>query len=411
MLQHLAADIYFQSMEHILVNEETKIELESGTHIHLVGIGGFGISAIARVLIGLGYRVSGSDQQLNDITAALEQKGVEIHKGHKAENITGADILLISSAIPDDNPEVLMAIKQEIPVVKRSEFLEVLTRETKTIAVAGTHGKTTTTSIIAKIMMEADLDPSIIVGGILPDIGGNGRAGSSGYFLIEADEYDYMFLGLDPTVSVVTNIDFDHPDIFPSREVYQQAFRMFVRRHQEGSVIVVNSDDEIAEELVLNSVGSGVKIETYGLRRGYWQALELRANQIGGTDFVVQKDGIDLGVARLRIPGNHNVQNALAAIAVATSLGLDIHAIHQSLGHFGGVNRRFEIKGEVGSVTVIDDYAHHPTEIKATLSAAQERFTGRAIWAIWQPHTYSRTKLFFNDFIDHVVALDVFKSR
>ena len=404
-------------MENIAVNEESKIELRPGTHIHLVGIGGFGISAIASVLRGQGYRVSGSDLQLNDITAALEEDGVEINKGHSAENIAEADILLISSAIPDDNLEVSAARKRGIPIVKRSDFLEVLLRGTKTIAVAGTHGKTTTTGLIAKIMLEAGLEPSIIVGGIVPEIGGNGRAGSGDYFLIEADEYDNMFLGLDPHVSVVTNIDFDHPDMFPSREVYQLAFEKYVRRHRAGSLIVVNTDDNVAHDLVVNSIGPGVKIETYGFETGNWRALELRPNQIGGTDFVVQKDGLDLGVARLRIPGSHNVLNALGAIAVGSSLGLDVHKMHKFLGQFGGVNRRFEIKGEVGSVTVIDDYAHHPAEIRVTLRAAREQFPGRAIWAIWQPHTYSRIKHLMTEFescfedADHVVALDVFKSR
>jgi UDP-N-acetylmuramate--alanine ligase len=404
-------------MEKSSVIHETKIVLEPGTHVHLVGIGGFGMSAIARVLVGQGYRVSGSDRQPNEITAGLQELGVVIHEGHSAENIMGADIVLISSAIPDDNPEIVFAKKQGLPVVKRYDFLSALTAGTRTIAIAGTHGKTTTTSIIAKIMLEADMDPSIIVGGILPDIGGNGRAGSGGYFLIEADEYDHMFLGLNPSISAVTNIEFDHPDIFPTKESYQRAFQEYVFRHKKGSLIVVNADDQIAQELVSINAGPGVRIETYGLKSGYWRGLEVRPNQVGGSDFVVQKDGIDLGVARLRIPGSHNVQNALAAIAVTSSLGLDLHEIHQALSYFGGVNRRFEIKGEVGSVMVIDDYAHHPTEIRATLKAARERFPGRAIWAIWQPHTYSRIKYLLSEFetcfaeADHVVALDVFKSR
>ncbi len=404
-------------MELIPVNEESNIELIPGTRIHLVGIGGFGRSAIARVLLGRGFRVSGSDQQLNDITAGLEEIGAEIHEGHAAKNIAGADLILISSAIPGGNPEVTEARKQGIPVVKRSVFLESLLRGKKTIAVAGTHGKTTTTSLIAKIILDAGLDPSIIVGGILPEIGGNGRAGSGDYFLIEADEYDHMFLGLAPYVSVVTNIDFDHPDMFPSRTIYQNVFKEYVRKHKEGSLIVVNSDDDAAQELVVNNAAAGVKIETYGLESGYWRALELRPNQLGGTDFVVQKNGLDLGLARLRIPGKHNVLNALGAIAVGSSLGLDIHMIHRSLGQFGGVNRRFELKGEVGSVTVIDDYAHHPAEIRATLRAAREQFPGRLIWAVWQPHTYSRVKHLMADFetcfadADQVVTLDVYKSR
>ncbi|MCC6605627.1 MAG: UDP-N-acetylmuramate--L-alanine ligase [Anaerolineae bacterium] len=397
--------------------------LKPNMHIHLIGIGGAGISAIAQVLLGRGFIVSGSDQQANESTAVLRTAGATIYKGHAASNIAGADLVVISSAIPASNPELQAARTANIPVMKRADFLGHLMADRIGIAVAGSHGKTTTTGMIAHILMEADLDPTVIVGGHLPSLGGNGRFGEGDYFVVEADEYDHMFLGLKPEVAIILNIEHDHPDIYPSEEEYRAAFAQFARLLPEGGHLVLCATDAgtaaLHEELNLTSI----ETTTYAIStsdnpgKADYQALDLRPNQLGGTDFLVQTEGQMIGLARLRLPGTHNVLNALAAIIVATDLGIDFNVIRSALGSFSGVNRRFELIGEVASVTIIDDYAHHPTEIEMTLKAARQRYPGRRIWAVWQPHTFSRTKLLLAKFAtcfaeaDKVVALDIYKSR
>jgi UDP-N-acetylmuramate--alanine ligase len=385
-------------------------------HIHLVGIGGFGLSAIAQVLLGKGYQVSGSDQKANQLSAELKKAGATIYVGHKAEQVKGADIVLISSAIPESNPELIAAREAGIPLVKRANFLGALMAGTHGIAVAGTHGKTTTTGMIAQILVTAGFDPSVIVGGILPALGTNGRAGQGEYFVVEADEYDHMFLGLRPQTAVVTNLEHGHPDLFPTADAYRQAFQDFISLLPPAGKLVVCADDAGVSELAQNTKLPGVQVMTYGLGKADWQAVDLRVNQSGGTDFLAQK-GIDIvGLARLRIPGEHNVRNALAAISVTSELGVDFSVIRQVLAEFG-VGRRFQVVGEVGDVTVVDDYAHHPTEIQATLAAARQRFPGRRIWAVWQPHTFSRTRLLLPEFAtsfadaDRVVLLDIYGSR
>jgi UDP-N-acetylmuramate--alanine ligase len=386
-------------------------------HIHLVGIGGFGLSAIARVLLGKGYRVSGSDQQANDLSAELAAAGAVIYEGHKGNQVAGADVVLISSAIPMENPEVVAAHEAGIPVLKRSDFLGALMAGTHGIAVAGSHGKTTTTGMLAQILVAAGLDPSVIVGGVLPAIDSNGRAGQGDYFVIEADEYDRMFLGLRPQTAVVTNLEHDHPDIYPTAASYRQAFQDFVSLLPPGGKLVVCTDDIGVTKLAHETTPPGVSVVTYGLETADWQALDLRVNQLGGSDFLVQNGSNIVGLARLRIPGEHNVRNALAAIAVSSELGVDFGVIRETLAEFGGIGRRFQMLGEIGDVTVVDDYAHHPTEIQATLAAARQRFPGRRIWAVWQPHTFSRTKLLLSEFstsfanADRVVLLDIYRSR
>ena len=405
------------------MSDET-FSLQPNMHIHLIGIGGSGISAIARVLVGRGFVVSGSDEQANEVTAALQAAGATIHLGHAAANINGAQAVVISSAIPEDNPELQAARATHIPVMKRSDFLGHLMADRIGIAVAGTHGKTTTTGMLAHILMEADLDPTVIVGGILPSLGSNGRFGEGDYFVVEADEYDHMFLGLRPEVAIITNIEHDHPDIFPAEADYRAAFEQFTKLLPEaGHLVACATDPETA--VLLEKVAAarrGNQHLRHWRRKGEqpkadYLALDLRPNQLGGTDFLVETQGEMMGLARLRIPGDHNVLNALAAIIVAADLGVDFNVIRAALGSFSGVNRRFELIGEVASVTIIDDYAHHPTEIEVTLQAARQRYPGRRLWAVWQPHTFSRTKLLLDKFAtcfteaDRVVALDIYRSR
>lgn len=403
---------------------DKSFSLQPNMHIHLIGIGGSGISAIARVLLGRGFVVSGSDMQANEITAALQEAGATIYLGHDAANIANAQLILISSAIPEENPELQAARQANIPVMKRFDFLGHLMADKIGVAVAGSHGKTTTTGMLAHILMEAALDPTVIVGGILPSLGTNGRYGEGDYFLVEADEYDRMFLGLRPEVAIVTNIEHDHPDIFPSEEDYRTAFEQFAQLLPDGGHLVACATDAETAVLLEKVRLPGVQISTYALGvdkgeqpKATYLALDLRPNQLGGTDFLVETEGEMVGLARLRVPGHHNVLNALAAIIVASDLGIDFNVIRTALGSFSGVSRRFELIGEVASVTIIDDYAHHPTEIEVTLQAARQRYPGRRLWAVWQPHTFSRTKLLLDKFAtcfaeaDRVVALDIYRSR
>ncbi|HFC12296.1 MAG TPA: UDP-N-acetylmuramate--L-alanine ligase, partial [Anaerolineae bacterium] len=393
--------------------QENRIEqLTAGMHIHLVGIGGSGLSAIALVLLGRGFVVSGSDMQESRYMAALRKRGATVYTGHSGAYVSGADVVLISSAIPDLNPEIIAANLMGIPVFKRAEFLGMLMQGQQGIAIAGTHGKTTTTSMVAQILLAAGVDPSVIVGSTIPLLGANGRAGAGEHFVIEADEYDHMFLGLNYTIAVVNNIEYDHPDIFEDEETYLNAFSRFIEKLPDAGILLANGDDDAVLSLIRPN--TTYTVETVGLGANCdWRAEQIRPNQQGGSDFVVMKNADLVGLARLRVPGEHNVRNALVAIAVATHIGLDFKTIHVALSEFGGVGRRFQEIGTVGGVTVIDDYAHHPTEIKVTLAAAQQRYPGRTIWAVWQPHTYSRVKLYFDRFVqafgdaDKAIVLDI----
>ena len=397
------------------------LTLRPDLHLHLVGVGGSGMSAIAWVLLDRGFSVSGSDLQANDLTAALQEAGAVVHQGHAADHVAGADAVVASSAIPEDNAEVAAARAAGLPVLKRADFLGLLMAEKMGVAVAGTHGKTTTASLIAHLLLESGRDPSVVVGGVLPGLERNGRAGQGDVFVVEADEYDHMFLGLRPRIAVVTNVEHDHPDIFPTPADYRRAFQRFVGLLPAGGALVACADDEGVRRLLAAADLDGVDVVTYGLEPGedddHYSAVEIRPNQLGGSDFLAVAGDQTLGLARLRLPGRHNVRNALAALAVCRLLGLSFTDVQHSLAAFGGVGRRFQVTGEIGDVTVIDDYAHHPTEIRATLAAARQRYPGRRLWAVWQPHTYSRTKLLLDAFAasfddaDRVVVLDIYRSR
>jgi UDP-N-acetylmuramate--alanine ligase len=269
-------------------------------------------------------------------------------------------------------------------------------------------------------LLESGRDPSVIAGGVLPTLGRNGRAGRDDIFVVEADEYDYMFLGLAPDVAVITNVEHDHPDLFETEEIYREAFAQFAARLEPGGTLIACSDDPGVRSLLAALAPADREIVTYGLEKVFdptLRALDLQPNQLGGTDFLVQRGETTLGLARLRVPGEHNVRNALATVAVCDVLHVPFQEMYRSLASFGGVGRRFQIVGEVGDVVVIDDYAHHPTEIRATLAAARQRYPGRRLWAVWQPHTYSRTKHLLSEFArsfadaDKVLVLDIFRSR
>jgi UDP-N-acetylmuramate--alanine ligase len=391
--------------------------------IHFIGIGGIGLSAMAKILLEQGYRVSGSDLQSSPLTANLEALGASIYKGHAAGNVGPAELVIMSSAIRPDNPEVVAARQRGIPVIKRDQMLGRMMEGRYGIAVAGTHGKTTTTALIAWTLTQAGLDPTFIVGGVVENLGTNAHAGKGEHFVIEADEYDYTFLGLKPDLAVVTVIEMDHPDCFRDLDEVTEAFNKFVSLVPEyGSVVGCGDEDRVRaviEELAESKGKRGrPQVVTYGLSAGLdWQAVEIRANEVGGNDFVVLREGQSVGAFGLQLPGLHNVKNALAAIAVADHLGLDLAGVGMALREFRGTKRRFEHKGTAGGVIVIDDYAHHPTEIRATLAAARGRYPGREIWAVFQPHTYSRTKALLTEFAesfghaDHVIVVDIYPAR
>jgi UDP-N-acetylmuramate--alanine ligase len=381
-------------------------------HVHLVGIGGAGLSAIARILYERGDKVTGSDLMTSVYSQALERDGVFVTYGHRAENVVGADVVVVSSAVPDDNVEVEAARRAGIQVLHRAAFLGELTAASRTIAVAGTHGKTTTTGLIAWLLDAAGLSPSFMVGGMVHDFGTNARAGGGKYFVIEADEYDRTFLGLRPSVAVVTNVEHDHPDCYPTPEDFRKAFETFARQVED--LLIVCLDDPGAASIA----PIGVPRQTYGLSEGAtWRADEIRTNAVGGSDFLVLRGGETLGLFRTRLPGKHNVLNILSALIVGDYLGLDLKDTREALTKYCGVQRRFEIIGEEAGVMVVDDYAHHPTEIRATLAAARQRFPDRELWAVFQPHTYSRTRTLMDAFsesfsdADHVILTDIFAAR
>jgi UDP-N-acetylmuramate--alanine ligase len=387
--------------------------------VHVVGIGGTGMSAIAKVLLESGYEVSGSDEVLSPMAQALAAAGATVHEGHSAENLGAADTVVVSSAVPAQNAEVLAARARGLPVLKRADFLGQLMEGRTGVAVAGTHGKTTTTGLIAFMLDRAGLDPTFIVGGVLADYGTNGRSGRGRPFVIEADEYDRMFLGLKPVVAVVTNVELDHPDIYPTLQEMQEAFRAFTALLPPEGLLVACAEDAIARRLAEERRAAGGPVRLYGLRREGldFRADSLQMNGAGGYDFLAVKGTTTLGLARNRLPGEHNVLNSLAALAVADFFEVDFNTARSALADYRGAGRRFEVKGEAAGVTVVDDYAHHPTEIRATLAAARRRFEGRPLWVMFQPHTYSRTRALLSDFAgcftdaDHVVVVDIFRSR
>ncbi len=398
------------------------------THVHFIGIGGSGLSAIARLLKESGYEVTGSDKSLSSFAMDLQSEGISIFIGHHPRNIKGADWIVRSSAITDENPEVVAAKQAGVPVYKRSDFLGQLMAEKNGIAVAGTHGKTTTTAMIAWMLYATQRDPSFIVGGTLNNMKVNAHAGKGNAFVIEADEYDRMFLGLKPQIEVITNLEHDHPDIYPTFEEMYAAFQSFVDLLPADGTLIVCAEDDGAATLLTHARRKNLSVVSYSkqgemtINSPQWmQARTMKPNDRGGYDFTAMTN---LGASfsktirvSLQVPGEHNVLNALAALSVAAVMGLPLQEAGDALSEFTGTGRRFDVRGEKNGVLVVDDYAHHPTEIRATLSAAKARYPGRRIWAVWQPHTYSRTQTLFLEFsrafkdADEVLVTEVYASR
>lgn len=390
-----------------------------GKRIHIVGIGGAGMSGIARVLLESGVRVSGSDRSLNDVTQALQRDGAIVHEGHRPENIEGAGMVLATSAAKEDNPEVAAARAAGIPVMNRREFLKYILPGKTQIAVAGTHGKTTTTALIVHLLRETGQDPSYIVGGIMTNTGNNAHAGKGDVFVIEADEYGEMFLGLRPKIAVITNIEYDHPDIFASIDDVLAAFRRFVALLPDDGVLIACADDPLALSLVTERKAAGNRAMTYGLDNldadwvGFFDEPTLTEHfRLRGPLYeFVQHPPIPA------LPGRHNILNAVAAVAAVSEVGVSARSSLPFLTTFRGTGRRFERIGDANGILVISDYGHHPTAIRATLQAARERYPDSRIWAVWQPHTYSRTSRLAHEFVtafhdaDHVLITDIYAAR
>ncbi len=404
-----------------------------------MGVGGAGMSAIARLLHARGVRVSGDDRTDSPVMQQLRDEGIPVFVGHDPAHLDGVDVLAPSSAIAKDEPELVEARQRGIKVWHRGDLLSVLMQDKVGVAIAGAHGKSTTTGMIATILMDAGLDPSFIIGAMPQPLGTNARAGDGEAFVLEADEYDRTFLHYQPRVAVITNVEFDHPDTFKDYDDTLNSFAEFARSVPEGGVVIVCADDEgcgevlkragfpltqdagrMTQEPPPSSVLRLASVIDYGINSGLWRASNVRSNALGGMDFSFSGAGVNGevgGTCSLRLPGEHNVLNALAALAAADVCGVPVTDAAQSLGSYRGAGRRFELKGEARGIRVFDDYAHHPTEIKATLRGARLRYPVGNIWAIWQPHTFSRTVALLDGFAesfkdaDHVIVLPIYAAR
>jgi UDP-N-acetylmuramate--alanine ligase len=359
-------------------------------HVHFIGIGGIGMSGIAEVLINSEFSVSGSDLKGSDVTKRLEALGVEVYEGHRAENIGDADVVVRSTAVREDNPEIVEARKRSIPVIPRAEMLAELMRlKPHSVAVAGSHGKTTTTSMVATVLGQAELDPTVVVGGVVKAFGSNARIGKSDLMVVEADESDRSFLMLTPTIAIVTNIDREHMDYYDDMNDMRECFAKFVNQVPFYGAAILCLDDPHVQAVIPLVKRRRI---TYGLSAQADVSAHGIRYENYGSSFTVWRGTEVIGDLSLRAPGLHNVYNALAAIAVGFELKVPFEQIAKALNNFTNADRRFQFKGEEAGVLVVDDYGHHPTEIKATLAAAKIGSAGRRIVVLFQPHRYSRTQ-------------------
>ena len=393
-----------------------QIDFSHPVSVHFIGIGGISMSGLAQVLLERGFTVSGSDSAQSALTQALAEKGARIFYGQKADNVSSRpDLVVYTAAIHPDNPEYAAAISLGIPTLTRAQLLgQMMKNYRHAVAVAGTHGKTTTTSMLAQIFMEGNLDPTVSVGGILPSIGGNIRVGKSDLFLTEACEYTDSFLSFFPTIGIILNMDADHLDYFDGIEHIRRSFASFAALLPSDGALIINTDTPCWEQA---ASGLSCRVITFGIDNpADYTAENVSVDQYGHSGFSVLKGGRKIMDVCLKVPGIHNVSNALAAVAAAELLGIPADVIVRGLGSFSGAERRFEYKGQTGGVTIIDDYAHHPTEISATLSAAKD-YPHKKLWCVFQPHTYSRTKALLEEFADalsaadHVVLADIYAAR
>ncbi|TAJ19586.1 MAG: UDP-N-acetylmuramate--L-alanine ligase [Dehalococcoidia bacterium] len=381
--------------------------------VHLVGAGGIHMSAIGQILRHRGIQVTGSDLTLSEHTRRLEALGAHVYTGHAASQIGDALLVVTTAAAKPDNPELVEARARGVPVILRAEMVQRLIADRDVLAVAGTHGKTTTSSMLTLMCVRGDLDPLVLLGGDARDLDdANCRDGAGKVAVVEADEYAEAFLQYDPRIAVITNIEVDHLDYYGTAEAYRAAFEKFAARVRPDGLLLVCADAPQALALGLARRAAGAHVERYGLDAdgAEWNGTRVRGNDHGGLDCSVSLNGTELGRLSIGIPGRHNLQNALGALAAAMRAGVDFHRATAAASAFTGARRRFEIKGEValdgGIVTVVDDYAHHPTEVRATVLAARQRFAGRRLVGCFQPHTYTRTVYLLDEFKTCFEGLD-----
>ena len=393
-----------------------QIDFKKPQHVHFIGIGGISMSGLAEILLDAGFTVSGSDMHPSPLTDRLADKGAVIQIGQRPENIMpGIDVVVYTAAIHPDNPEFRAAREASLPMLSRAELLGQLMQNYRfAVAVAGTHGKTTTTSMVTEIFLEASCDPTVSLGGMLDSIGGNIRVGGPEYFVMEACEYTNSFLSFFPTMAVILNVEEDHMDFFKDLEDIRNSFRLFAEKVPEGGQVIINGDIPDYREIIGKSKG---KVITFGHSpEADYSAENIRYDEYGRPSYDLLVRGEKRGRITLGVTGEHNVYNSLAAVAAAEEYGISPEHIRKGLLNFTGTHRRFEKKGVKNGVTIIDDYAHHPREIEATLNAAAN-YPHKRIWCIFQPHTYSRTKAFLDDFAralslaDCVVLADIYPAR
>jgi UDP-N-acetylmuramate--alanine ligase len=387
-------------------------------HVYFIGIGGISMSGLAEILHCRGFQVSGSDLHPSDRTKYLESLGIPVYYSHQKENISpDINLVVYTAAVKEDNPELVAAKELGIAVMDRAHLLgSIMEDYHNSVAVSGTHGKTTTTSMVSEILLAAQADPTITVGGILPTIQSNTRIGNSPFFVAEACEYFDSFLQFRPLVGIILNVEADHLDYFKTLENIRRSFHAFAKQVPQHGLVVIHEDIENVADLTENLP---CKVETFSLSKNSnaaWQAQNIVHHEDGSNSFDLVYHQKNLGRISLHVPGEHNITNALAACAATYFMGISVEDIAKGLAHFHGTNRRFQYKGSKNGVTVIDDYAHHPTEIKATLSAAKKT-KHNELWCIFQPHTYSRTKFLFDEFgecfalADHIVIADIYAAR
>lgn len=386
-----------------------QVNVNNPIHIHFIGIGGISMSGLATLLKKRGFEISGSDRDKNEVTEALKAAGIKVYRGQYAENITdGIDLVVYTAAIHPDNPEYAECVRRGLPMMDRATLLGQLCKFfRRSVGIAGTHGKTTTTSMVACIMLAADADPTVSVGGMLPAIGGNLRIGGEDNFIFEACEYTNSFLKFFPTDVAILNIEEDHLDFFKDLDDIRHSFAEYADIPEEGGHVVINADIRDYKAIVANAKA---KVSTYSLndKSADFSATDVSYDVFGNATFTLLKKGVPDATIKLGVPGEHNVSNALAAIALCEDLGVDIDAVKAGLKSFTGTDRRFQKKGELpGGVTVIDDYAHHPTEISATIHAARMTDIKGRLWVVFQPHTYTRTIALREDFVKALSAADV----
>lgn len=390
--------------------------LSNFKHIHFIGIGGISMSSLAEILLSKGFNISGSDNVKSELTDNLDKIGIRVDIGQRAENITeDIELVVYTAAIAKQNPELMAAYEKGKTVIDRAELIGLMMKGySYPISVAGTHGKTTTSSLVTEVFLRADKEPTVSIGGMLPSIGGNFKVGSDDYFILETCEYCDSFLKFNPHSAIILNVDLDHTDYFKNLDNIYKSFNNFAKRIPKEGFLVINND---IENLAKVTQGLATKIITYGKDdSANWYATDILFDDQGHASFKVNNDGKEIAEVALRIPGIHNVYNALAVFALASEYGIETRAIVEGLHQYTGTDRRFQLKGRVNEVTIIDDYAHHPTEIEATIKSARANKIND-LWVAFQPHTYTRTHDLLDNFAkalsmaDYIVLLDIYASR